>query len=155
MIGELRQFRRRRLTPEEGKRAAERILAMPIPSRREDLKGLALDDPETLLPLLESLRHDLDCAPATTLEEAIFLFAFLEPLDTTYPASAFLLDEKEYFLGETARIAGTACRQLTRRDEARRWFDIAEVWFLRTENSAGNLAKLTYQRLALRTEIGR
>jgi tetratricopeptide (TPR) repeat protein len=55
-------------------------------------------------------------------------------------------------LGELARISGTACRQLSQRDEARRWFDLSEVWLLRIKNTSGSLAKLAYQRLALRTE---
>ncbi len=152
MTGELRQFRRRRLTPEEGKQVAEKILEIPIRDRADRLVELPLDDPETLLPLLERIRVQLESVPAKALEETHFLYSFLEPLETSYPASAFLLDEREYFLGETARIAGTACRQLSRRDEAYHWFDLSEVWFLRTENASGNLAKLTYQRLALRTE---
>src|SRR5262249_5987121 len=53
------------------------------------------------------------------------------------------------FLGEAARIVGNVCRALTRRDEARRWLETCEVWFLRTGNAAGNLAKLSYVRLAL------
>jgi tetratricopeptide (TPR) repeat protein len=152
MAGELRQFRRKRLTPEDGRRAAERILGMSASARQERIGELTLDDPETLLPLLETVRLQLDSSPATALEEASFVYSFLEPLESTYPLSAFLLDEREYFLGESARIAGTACRHLSRRDEARRWFDLSEVWFLRTENASGNLAKLTYQRLALRIE---
>ncbi len=152
MTGELKQFRRRRLTPEEGTRAAAEILAMPFDVRRQHLQELSLDDPETLLPLLESIRQQLNSAPESVLAEAEFIYHFLESIETAYPVSAFLLDEREYFLGETARIAGTACRQISRRDDSRNWFDLSEVWFLQTENASGNLAKLTYQRLALRIE---
>jgi len=119
---------------------------------KTDQAASAPDDPEALLPVLERIRDQLESAPAKALEETHFLYSFLEPLETSFPASAFLLGEREYFLGEIARIAGTAWRQLSRRDEARRWFDLSEVWFLRAENASGNLAKLTYQRLALRTE---
>jgi tetratricopeptide (TPR) repeat protein len=42
--------------------------------------------------------------------------------------------------------------ELPARDEARRWFELSEVWFLQTENASGNLSKLAYQRLALKLE---
>jgi tetratricopeptide (TPR) repeat protein len=152
MTGELRSFRRRRLTPEEGKIAAERVLKVPIAARQGQLPELRLDDPETLLPLLDSLRRELESSPTNVLEEAAFLYGFLEHIEPHYPVDAFLLDEREYFLGETARVAGTASRELSRYDEAKRWLDLADAWFLLTENAAGNLAKVNYQRLALRTE---
>src|SRR5215468_5909819 len=64
MTGELRSFRRRRLTPEQGKQAADQLLQIPIVERRGREKELLLDDPETLLPLLEALRQDWTAAPA-------------------------------------------------------------------------------------------
>ncbi len=152
MNGELRTFRRRRLTPEEGKRAADRALKMPIDERREDLQDLHLDDPETLLPLLDALRREWDTAPERVLSDAAYLYEFLEKLEPKYGVDAFLLDEREYFLGESALIAGTVCRNQSRRDDARQWFELADAWFLLTENSAGNLAKVAYQRLALKVE---
>jgi tetratricopeptide (TPR) repeat protein len=152
MIAELRQFRRRRLTPEEGRRAAAQAIEIPIADRAGRGSELRLDDPETLLPLLETLRSRWEAAPIEVLEEASFLYNYLEGIEVSYPIGAFLLDEREYFLGETARIAGTVCRVLSRREEARQWFDRGEGWFLLTENASGNLAKLSYQRLALRFE---
>jgi hypothetical protein len=107
MTGELRSFRRKRLTPEQGKQAADSILQIPITERRGRAAELFLDDPETLLPLLEALRRDWTTAPARVLAEATFVYEFLNGLTPRYPIDAFLLDEREYFLGETARIAGT------------------------------------------------
>jgi tetratricopeptide (TPR) repeat protein len=152
VTGELRAFRRKRLTPEEGKAAALRALKVPIEERSKLTGELFLDDPETLLPLLESLRHECESNPAKILEETTFLYQYLERIQPKYPVDAFLLDEREYFLGETARIAGAVSRVLAFRIEARRWFDLADGWFLQTENASGNLAKVLYQRLALRTE---
>jgi tetratricopeptide (TPR) repeat protein len=152
VIGELKQFRRRRLTPDEGKEAADRALAIPIGERQDRLSELNLDDPETLLPLLEKLRRQCETTPKEVLKETRCLYSFLEKLEPQYPTDAFLLDEREYFLGETARVAGAVCRVLSLRDEARRWFDRSEGWFLLTENAAGNLSKVSYQRLALRFE---
>jgi len=107
---------------------------------------------ETLLPLLESLRMKWETAPEEVLEEATFLYAYLEGLKPRYPTDAFLLDEREYFLGESAYIAGAVCRNQSLRDQARHWFDLAEAWFLLTENTAGNISKVNYQRLAIRVE---
>jgi len=152
MTGELRSFRKRRLTPEEGKRAAQRALSTPIRDRRGQESGFSLDDPETLLPLLESLRQLAESNLAVVLEESSYLYQFLEKLDTEYPIGLFLLDERQYFLGETACLAGRVSRELSKRQEARRWLDLSEGWFLQTENSSGNMAKVSYQRLALRTE---
>ena len=47
-------------------------------------------------------------------DEAEFLYRFIE----TPRRPIGLFDEREYFLGETALLAGTACRQLSRREEA-------------------------------------
>src|SRR5713101_4150315 len=152
MQGNLRHFRQRRLTPEEGRRAAEALRAIPVEHRRGRERELSLDDPETLLPLLEALRTKCETDPANVHEEATFLYSFLEELKPDYPASAFLLDEREYFLGESARIIGGVCRYLSRREECRRWLDLSEAWFLLTENAAGNISKVHYQRLALKVE---
>jgi tetratricopeptide (TPR) repeat protein len=132
--------------------AAVRILATPISERTEELAGLHLDDPETLLSVLAILRAQWDAGPAKALEEAAFLYRYLESIEVRHPVDPILCGEREHFLGESARIAGTAARFLSRRDEARRWFDLAESWFLATENAGSNLARLSYQRLALRTE---
>jgi len=152
MTGELRAFRKKRLSPEEGKAASSAIFEIPLEERLGKEAQLHLDDPETLLPYLESLRDKLEVSPRDVLSEANFLYEFLAKLEPRYPADSFLLDEREYFLGETARIAGTACRHLSKREQVRSWLDLAEGWFLLTENAAGNLSKVSYQRLALRTE---
>jgi tetratricopeptide (TPR) repeat protein len=152
MTGKLRHFRRRRLNPEEGKRYAERVLATSISERIDKAAELHLDDPETLLSLLSILPGQWDSVPAKVLEESTFIYGYLEKLEVRYPADPILYDEREYFLGEAARIAGTAARFLSRRDEARGWFDLSEAWFLATENATANIARLAYQRLALRIE---
>jgi len=152
MTGKLRHFRRRRLNPEEGRSHAERVLATPMGERIQKAAELHLDDPEALLCLLAMLFKQCDVAPARVLEETSFLYSYLEKLEVRYPTDPILYDEREYFLGESARIAGAAARGLSRRDEARAWFDLSEAWFLATENAASNIARLAYQRLALRIE---
>ena len=54
--------------------------------------------------------------------------------------------------GETALIAGGACRYLSRREEAWIWFERAEAGFRHTMNAPGELSRLAYQRLAERFE---
>jgi hypothetical protein len=152
VIGAVRSFRRRRLSSEEGQRHAERVLATPRAERAARAAELHLDDPEMLLALLGLIPKQDDASPMLVLEEATFLYNYLESLEVRFPVDPILCDELEYFRGEAARIAGTAARVLSRRDEARSWFDLSEAWFLTTENASANLARLSYQRLALRTE---
>jgi tetratricopeptide (TPR) repeat protein len=152
MTGKVRTFHRRRLSREEGIQYAERVLATPAGERLADPRAMHLDDPEMLLSLLGMLPKMCESAPARALEEAAFLYDYLQGLEVRYPTDPILYDEREYFMGESARLAGTACRFLSRREEARHWFDRSEAWFLATENSAANIARLGYQRLALRTD---
>ena len=152
MTDTVRHFRRRRLSREEGERYAQRVLLTPISERLDKVPALHLDDPEMLLSLLGVLARTCESCPADVLDEASFLYKYLEGLQVRYPADPILHDEREWYLGEAARVAGTAARFLARRDEAREWLDLSEAWFLATENSAGNVARVTYQRLALRTE---
>jgi tetratricopeptide (TPR) repeat protein len=148
----LRSFRRRRLSSSEGHTQADRVLSTPRSERLAKARELHLDDPELLLCLLGSLAKRSDSAPAAVLEEAEFFYGYLEGLEVRYPTDPILCDEQEYFLGEAARIAGTAARILSKREEARNWFDLSEAWFLTTENASANIARLSYQRLALRIE---
>jgi tetratricopeptide (TPR) repeat protein len=90
----------------------------------------------------------MDTSPSNVREEADFFYRFIEKPKRTVG----LFDEREYFLGEMALIAGTACRHLSRRDEARLWFDRSEAGFRHTVNAAAELSRLAYQRLALRLE---
>jgi len=141
-------FPRRSLSLEAGRTAAERVLATPISDRFANVVSLELEDPETLLSLCDLLRDRLESSPGAVRSEAEFLYRFIQ----TPQRDIGLFDEREYFLGETALLAGTACRQLSRREEARLWFDRAEAGFRHTVNPAGDLSRLGYQRLAVRLE---
>lgn len=152
MMSKVCYFRRPCLTPEEGQEYAQRVLATPVAERPERAAELHLDDPEMLLAVLLVLPKLWETGPAQALAEASFLYEYLEHLEVRFPLDPMLYDEREYFLGEAARIAGTACRFLSRREEARFWLDLSEAWFLATVDSAANVARVTYQRLVLRTE---
>lgn len=152
MTGNLRRFRRRALTSDQGKALASRALETPIAERAARASELHLGDPEVLLALFGMLRDRWQTEPADVLAEAEFAYHYLRTLEPDDPHGPMVGDEREYFLGEAARIAGTTGRLLSRRDEARRWFDLSEGWFFQTANAVGNLAQLSYQKLALRTE---
>src|SRR5262245_8007 len=116
--------------------------------RYSTAESLRLEDPETLLSVCGILRGKLESLPALVRDEAEFLYRFIE----SPRRDIGLFDEREYFLGELALLAGTACRHLSRREEAHIWFDRAEAGFRHTINAAGDLSRLGYQRLAERFE---
>lgn len=148
MKGRVLHFPQRSISLEQGRAAADRVLEVPIPERVAQVRDLQLEEPETLLSLCGRLRERWETAPASVRDDAVFLYRFIdEP-----KRSIGLFDERDYFLGETALIAGTACRFLGLRPEARRWFDRSEAAFRHTMNPVAEWSRLSYQRLALRAE---
>ena len=137
----------RRLSIEAGRAAAREILSIPIPEREKANRELRLEDPELLLCVSEALREDWQSSPATVRNEAEFFYGFVGSR-----AKLGYYDERDYFLGEFALLAGTACRLTFHREDARRWFERAEARFVLTANNAANIARLAYQRLALSLE---
>jgi tetratricopeptide (TPR) repeat protein len=136
------------LSPQEGRIAAESLLEISIPERPARAEELRLEHAEVLLAVCEILARRIETAPASVAEEADFFFRFLE--SPVRKIGEF--DEREYYLGELALIAGGANRILFRREDARRWFDRAEANFVRVANASIHFARLAYQRLALATE---
>ena len=126
----------------------ERILAMPCAERSVNAVDLRLDEPEALLGICGLLKRIMETDPSRVREEATFFYRHLE----NPSRSIGLFDEREYFLGELALLAGGACRLLFLRDEARRWFDRADASFRQTVNVVADWARVSYQRLALRLE---
>lgn len=90
--------RSRRLSSEEGRPAAERVLATPIPERAGNVQGLQLEDPELLLCVCELLRARMETSPAIVKQESEFFYFFLEKPERKIGE----FDEREYFLGELA-----------------------------------------------------
>jgi tetratricopeptide (TPR) repeat protein len=141
-------WRERRLSPEEGWAAAECVLAIPVAERIGKTRELRLDDSEVLLSICEVLRSRLETEPATVRDESEFFYRFV----AKPKRSIGLFDEREYYLGELALTAGTACRVLFHRDQARQWLDRAEANFTRAANGLAHVARIGYQRLALAAE---
>jgi len=139
---------RRCLSIEEGRVAGERLLATQIAERNERARELLLEEPTTILWILGRLAQLRESSPSTVRDEAEFLYWFiLRP-----KRGIGVLDEREYFLGESALLAATACRLLSRREEAHRWLDRSEAGFRLTSTHVEDLCSLAYQRLALYLE---
>lgn len=136
------------LSPEEGRVAAQALLATPPGRRIERADELHIEDPEQLLCVCEELWNLVETDPIQVQAEARFFFDFLE-----HPKRSIgVFDERDYYLGEFALLAGVACRILSKRDDAKRWFDFAEANFVLAHNASALIARLAYQRLALRLE---
>jgi tetratricopeptide (TPR) repeat protein len=148
MTGRLLRFRRLPPLSQESHAAARRILQMPVAERLRRAAELKLEDPEVLLSICASLREQGESSPMTVRNEAEFLYGFLSRPERQIG----LFDERSYFLGETALLAGAACRMLFHRDEARRWFDRAESAFRHTVSAVADWSRVSYQRLALKAE---
>jgi tetratricopeptide (TPR) repeat protein len=104
-----------------------------------------------LLAICALLRQQRDLAPAAVESAARDIYQWISRPN----CDLGLFDERDYFLGETALLAGAACRQLGRREEASLWLDRAEAGFRHTMNPAPGLSNVAYARLALRFETGR
>jgi tetratricopeptide (TPR) repeat protein len=104
-----------------------------------------------MLALCSLMRKSRDLTPATVLEDASDIFRWVSRPN----CEIGLFDERDYFIGETALIAGGVCRQLGRREEAFLWLDRAEAGFRHTMNPAPGLANVAYARVTLRFEMGR
>jgi tetratricopeptide (TPR) repeat protein len=148
VTGRVLKFPGRPLSSRDAERLAASVLAVPIGERTARADELGLDNPETLLALCGLLRAQCEARPDAVRRDAEFLYHFID----SPKRKIGLFDERDYFLGELALIAGTTCRVLSRRDEARRWFDRSEAAFRNTMNAVADWARLSYQRLALRTE---
>lgn len=139
------------LSPREAEREAESYLGIRLIDRSEDDRMRYLQSPDILMAICARLRRDRDAAPTMVLAEASSLYQWI-----SRPALALgLFDERDYFLGETALLAGIASRHAGQREEAFLWLDRSEAGFRHTMNPAPGLANVAYARLALRFEMGR
>ena len=136
---------------EDAKETARAYLATPVDQRADSVIGSALSNPDVLAKVCSLLKEMWETSPATAAEESGRLYAWIGESGSVLG----LFDERDYFLGETALIAGTAHRFIGKFDEAERWFDRAEAGFRNTINPAPLLANLSYARLAQRYVLGR
>ncbi|HEY7369583.1 MAG TPA: hypothetical protein VIA29_06820 [Thermoanaerobaculia bacterium] len=151
MTGRILAFPRRPLSVEEGREMARRILAIPRAQRDAASLEAGLEDPETLLSIVEDLRRRVWRDPAAALEDAEFLWEFLR----TPGREVGIFDETEYFRGEAALLASVACRHLLRAEPARRWHERADGDFRLTVNAVADATRVGFERLAWALEEGR
>lgn len=137
-------------SPEEARACAQAFLDADFEIEAVASSDYRFDQPETLLALCQLIESRMDGSPAEMAKGAVTAYDLLK--SRTGRDNAFLFDEREYYLGELALLAGTAMRVLFRVEEARGWFDRAQAWFLSTANVGGDIARVSYQRLALSLE---
>ncbi len=143
------RFRPLSLEPAEAEASAAAYLAAVPGDRTPELASVALGHPDVLFAICAKLRRLLNTSPATVVSEAVAAYEWIRQ----FSGKVGLFDEPDYFIGETAFLAGEASRQLGRRAEASRWLDRAEAGYRHTVNSAPGLANVAYARLSIRFEM--
>ena len=139
------------LSPQEAAVEALAYLDVPLDQRSAELREKLARNADTLMAACSILKERAEVSPATVVAEASSLYNWL----TEANSEVGIFDEKDYFIGETALLAGRSCRHLGRRDEAERWLDRADTAFRHTMNPAPLLANVAYARLTLRYETRR
>jgi tetratricopeptide (TPR) repeat protein len=138
------------LKPAEALGIAEEYLRTSAEDRSDALRERVLSNPDVLMAVLGELGRLRDSGPKAVLEETETIYVWLRA------ASAIgVFDERDYFLGEAAHLAGVASRHLGHREDANRWLDRAESHFRHTLNPGPSLANVGYVRLSLAFESGR
>ena len=129
---------------------AEVYLESDAIEQTEETHSIALGDPDVVLAILARLRSNSDSTPGLVATRASDVYRRLSA-----KSSFGLFDERDYFLGESALIAGSALRLLGRRDEAELWLDRAEAGFRHVVNPGPALANIAYARLSLHYDAAR
>jgi tetratricopeptide (TPR) repeat protein len=139
------------LSAEAAERAARDFLSIPIGNRSDEDRDRSLGNSDIVMGICGLLGKWKDSAPSVVAAEAADAYRWISQPD----CNLGLFDERDYFLGQAALLAGIATRHLGRREEAFLWLDRAEAGFRHTLNPAPGLANVAYARLALRFEMGR
>src|SRR5512147_30219 len=134
------------LSARDAERAASGYLSLSLGERSEEDRQASLGNADIVMAICSQLRRKRDLAPAYVASEAAEIYRWISRPE----CNLGLFDEREYFLGETALLAGAACRQLGQREEALLWLDRAEAGFRHTMNPAPGLSSVAYARLAIR-----
>lgn len=130
---------------------AREYLDTPTDARSEELVCEALTDPDAVLSICALLKELIEVSPRRAAEKASELHRALKGGNERVG----LFDEREYLLGETARLAAWANLRSGEYEEVEEWLDLADAAFRHTVNSGPVLANVAYGRLALRYQTGR
>src|SRR5262245_55300370 len=85
----------------------------------EERRAGLLETPEVLQSLCSLLRERVDEQAAEVCDEAEKIYRVI----SASKSRLGVFDERDYFLGDSALIAGTANRLLGQRNEAELWFE--------------------------------
>jgi tetratricopeptide (TPR) repeat protein len=138
-------------TSQEAAERASDFLGTDRADRSIAATAAALGDGDVLTAVLAQLWQLINSEPVRVADEASAVYSWLAASD----ARLFFFDEREYFMGESALLAGGASRHIGRRSEAETWFDRADAGFRHTIAPAAHLARVSYNRLALRYDMNR
>jgi tetratricopeptide (TPR) repeat protein len=127
---------------------AERRPASGMDSDAEVMHQLRADpnSTEALAAVSRLLRQEWNSRPAFVAEQACLAYRRL----TNFDSKCGLFDERDYYLGEMALLAGGAFHLVGQRDEAEAWLERADAGFRHTLNPTPQLAHVSYLRLAVR-----
>ncbi|HYX20145.1 MAG TPA: hypothetical protein VFA98_04810 [Thermoanaerobaculia bacterium] len=148
--GKILRFRTRPISAgysreEAAERAAE-FLAIPASERNAACVDGTLADSDVLSSVLSRLWAIINTSPATVAEAAPQIHKWV----TAREDRQFFFDERDYFLGESALLAGASLRLIGKREETERWLDRSDAAFRHTVAPTAHLARVSYTRLALR-----
>ena len=121
----------------------EQFLATKASERSDQLTGEILSDVREMFGICELLQVYRDACPGKAAAEASFFYERVERSDSL-PGN-----EKAYFLGALALLAGTTHRLLGLREGAANWLDKARFSFGNLRNAEPELARLAYGHVTL------
>jgi tetratricopeptide (TPR) repeat protein len=122
----------------------EQFLATRASERSDQLTEEILSDISRMFGIRELLQVYCDSFPAKAAAEASFLYERM-----VERSGSLLDDEKTYFLGALALIAGSTHRCLGLRESAAEWLDKARSSFSNLRNAEPDLARLAYAQITL------
>ncbi|HTR01885.1 MAG TPA: hypothetical protein VMN82_01720 [Thermoanaerobaculia bacterium] len=136
---------------EEAAARAEAYLATPFSERSGILVETVLGDGDVLTAILSRLWDAINTTPAAVAAEAPEIYKWVSSRDERQ----FFFDERDYFLGESALLAGASFRLLGKREDTERWLDRSDSSFRHTVAPVAHLARVSYARLTLRYDMHR
>jgi len=136
-------------TADAARAAAEAFLAESHAERTAETWEF-LSNADLVVAILDALKKVVNTQPEYVHVETVATYERL------FKATAVgVFDERDYFLGEMALLAGSTARAIGRYEVAEHWFSLSESAFRHTVNPAPLLVRATHARLALRYDMRR
>jgi tetratricopeptide (TPR) repeat protein len=138
-------------TGDEALSRARAFLATAADDRTEENTDAELGDGDVLMSVCSLLWEAANASPSDVAREAPAIYKWISARAQKH----FFFDERDFFMGEAALLAGISCRILGKRVEAEAWLDRADASFRHTVAPIAHLARVAYNRLALRYDQNR